>query len=192
MAKTDKEIGRNWSTIVYPESAPDGWINLLVGYKVPCFVSPLHDLDLKEDGSGELKKEHYHVMVMFEGNKSRSQMEEIFSSFGGVGAERVESQRGMARYLCHLDDPDKFVYSTAQVQSFCGADYDHVVNLPKDRYNAVREMIIYCIDHGVTSYASLLTYAMYHNNDWFRSLCDNSSFVMKEFIRSLREGEPRE
>lgn len=184
MSTKKESRGRNFATIVYPESAPDDWIEKLTSYHVECIVSPLHDLDVKEDDTGELKKPHYHVMLMFNGNKSPDQMREIFSSIGGVGCERVESVRSMARYFCHLDEKDlrKPVYSTAKVQSYCGADYDVLINLPKDRYNAVREMIQYCIENDITSYGALLTFAMWHRDDWFRALCDNSSFVMDKFL----------
>ena len=59
---------RNWATIVYPESAPDNWQEILKGQLVPAFISPLHDLDYDENG--ELKKEHYHILLLFGGVKT--------------------------------------------------------------------------------------------------------------------------
>ena len=188
MAKSDAR-GRNFATIVYPESAPEDWVTRLCSYHVECIISPLHDRDVKDDGSGEIKKEHYHVMLMFPGNKSHDQLQTIFADIGGVGCERVESVRSMARYFCHLDEKDhcKPVYATEYAQSYCGADYDALINLPKDRYIAVREMIQYCVDNDVVSYGALLTYAMWHRDDWFRALCDNSSFVMDKFLADRRK-----
>ena len=37
---------RNFATVVYPESAPDDWQEILSQQFVPAFISPLHD---KED-----------------------------------------------------------------------------------------------------------------------------------------------
>lgn len=184
MSTKKESRGRNFATIVYPESAPENWLDLLCSYHVECIVSPLHDSDVKDDDSGELKKPHYHVMLMFNGNKSPDQMREIFTSIGGVGCERVESVRSMARYFCHLDEKDdrKPVYSTSAAMSFCGADYDNLINLPKDRYVAIREMIQYCVENDISSFGALLTHAMWHRDDWFRALCDNSSFVMDKFL----------
>lgn len=73
---------RAWATIVYEESAPENWREKLQGYMVQTFVSPLHDADLKEDGS--LKKPHWHVLMMYDGVKTPEQAREVFESFGGA------------------------------------------------------------------------------------------------------------
>ena len=46
-------------------------------------------------------------MIMYDGKKSIEQAKENFDKIGGVGCEIVNSTRGYARYLCHLDNPDK-------------------------------------------------------------------------------------
>ena len=99
---------RVFATVVYPESSPDNWRQIIDDYHVPVLISPLHDKDIN-NGSGDLKKPHYHVMFMFDGKKSDDQWNDIKSSFGGVGTERIESTRGYARYLCHLDNPEKYI-----------------------------------------------------------------------------------
>ena len=94
---------RNFATVVYPESAPENWQEILAGMFVPAFISPLHDKDINP--TGEPKKPHYHVVVMNDGKKSIEQAQELFAAIGGVGCEVVQSIRGYARYLCHLDNP---------------------------------------------------------------------------------------
>ncbi|MDU2191324.1 MAG: Rep family protein, partial [Klebsiella pneumoniae] len=37
---------RNFTTIVYPESAPENWLEILQQLFVPALVSPLHDKDV--------------------------------------------------------------------------------------------------------------------------------------------------
>lgn len=181
--------GRIWATELYPDSMNDDSLSMICDMRVPAFLSPLHDSDLREDDSGEFKKPHYHLMFMFEGNKSFDQFRELVAPLGAVGAERIESKRTYARYLCHLDelDPKKHIYPIGNVLSFGGADYEQIINLPADRYNAVREMIAYCEEHNIVSYSALLTYSMWHNDVWFRSLCDNSTFVMKEYLSDRRK-----
>ncbi len=100
---------RNFATVVYPESAPEEWQGILAEQFIPAFISPLHDKDLNP--TGEEKKAHWHVVVMFEGKKSVEQVTEIFNLIGGVGCDKVHSIRGYARYLCHLDNPDKAKYN---------------------------------------------------------------------------------
>lgn len=176
---------RNWGTIVYPESAPDEWVDMLKSFNVPFFVSPLHDQDLLEDGSSNLKKPHYHVLLMFDGVKTADQAAEIFNVIGGVGCEKVSSLRGYARYLCHLDDMDKTQYDPNGVLCYGPtADYVTVIGLPTDKYDSISEMIDWCDREKVISYAQLLRHAREHNEIWFRVLCDSGTLVMKEFIKS--------
>ena len=61
---------RNFATVVYPESAPENWQEILAEQFIPAFISPLHDKDINP--TGEPKKPHYHVMIMYEGKKSES------------------------------------------------------------------------------------------------------------------------
>ncbi len=173
---------RNFATVVYPESAPEGWLDKLTELMIPAFVSPLHDKD--ENPGGEPKKLHHHVIVMFEGKKSNEQIQEIFDLIGGVGLEVVKSIRGYARYLCHLDNPEKAQYSPDEVRSFCGADYMGTIGLPIDKYKAIGDMMQFVKDEGITAYSDLLDYSLIHRPDWFRTLCDNGSYVMKEYIKS--------
>ena len=62
---------RNYATVVYPESASTDWLEKLSELHVPAFVSPLHDKDVNP--TGESKKAHYHVMIMFDGVKTLDQ-----------------------------------------------------------------------------------------------------------------------
>lgn len=173
---------RNFATVVYPESAPNEWQTILAEQFVPAFISPLHDKDVNP--TGECKKEHYHVIIMFDSTKTIEQAQDLFSKINGVGCEKVNSLRGYARYLCHMDNPEKFQYNDAEVRSLCGADYANVIGLVTDKYKAIGEMIDYCIQNNVYSYSDLLEYCMRERFDWFRVLCDNGTIVMKEYLKS--------
>lgn len=173
---------RNFATVVYPDSAPEDWKNRLAEHKVQAFVSPLHDLDINP--GGERKKPHFHVMFMFESVKTSEQAKAIFDTFGGVGCEIINGIRGYARYLCHLDNPEKAQYDPKDVLSYFGANYEEIIGLYSDKYKAVGEMMDFCIENGIFSYAQLIIYARHSNENWFRALCDNSTIVMKEFLKS--------
>lgn len=177
---------RNFATVVYPDSAPENWREILAGYFVPAFVSPLHDKDV--NATGDPKKAHHHVMVMFEGKKSDDQVKTLFDSIGGVGLERVESLRGYARYLCHLDNPEKAQYNPSDVVSMNGSDYSYTIGIVADKYKAVREMISFCKANQIVSYAELLEYASAEQDTWFRILCDSGTVVMKEYLKSVSWG----
>lgn len=179
--KTDTRA-RNFATIVYPDSAPETWQEILSQQFIPAFISPLHDKDTNP--TGEPKKPHYHVILMFEGKKSVEQVNEIFNLIGGVGCEKVNSIRGYARYLCHLDNPEKAQYEQSEVRSMGGADYIGTIGLVIDKYKAISEMIDYCKENNIISYSDLLEYCRLERFDWFRVLCDNGTVVMKEYLKS--------
>ena len=173
---------RNWATVIYPESVTPDWIQKLDDLKIPVFISPLHDRDTNP--TGEPKKAHYHVMMMFEGKKSRSQVQDLVDAFGGVGAEKINSIRGYARYLCHLDNPEKAQYNIDDVVALYGADYKHTIGLPSDKYKAIREMMDWIDTNHCYVYAELLNWSAINRPDWFTSLCDNSTMVIKEYMKS--------
>mgnify|MGYP002655818694 FL=1 len=63
MAKYIKS--RTWAMVVYPESAPENWEELLAETFMQFAVSPLHDKDTNPDG--EIKKPHWHVILIWDG-----------------------------------------------------------------------------------------------------------------------------
>lgn len=179
----DKRV-RNYATVLYPESAVEHWKDVLTSSHVQTFVSPLHDKDFNPDG--EPKKAHYHVLLMYEGKKSVEQVKELIDAIGGVGVEVVSSLRGYSRYLCHLDNPEKAQYSMDEVISLNGADYLSAVGLPTDKYKAIGEMMEFCDDNEIFAYCDLLQYARQFKFDWFRVLCDSSSLVMINYLKSKK------
>ena len=53
MAKSNSSTNRtrNYACIVYPESAPDNWKELLEDMHIPALISPLHNQDTLPDGT---------------------------------------------------------------------------------------------------------------------------------------------
>lgn len=171
-----------FASVVYPESAPAGWQDILSEHHVPAFISPLHDSDF--NATGEPKKSHYHVMLLFDSLKTAEQAQEIFSAIGGVGCEFVKSLRAYARYLCHLDNPDKAQYSKDDVISLGGADYLDSIGSPADRYLALVQMCDFCDKYNVLSFYALCRYAARRRPDWHKILCDSGTVYMREVLRS--------
>lgn len=173
---------RNFGAVLYPESAPKNWREIIGEWKVPVYVSPLHDKDI--DPQSQPKKSHHHVLIAFEGVKTQEQARELLDQIKAVGCEIVQSLRGYARYLCHLDNPEKAQYNPEEVITFGGADYAETIGLPTDKYKAIDEMIEWCEVSGIESYRDLLNHARTYRRDWFRVLCDSATLVMKEYLKS--------
>ena len=123
---------RNFGCVVYPDSAPENWMDIISDMHVPCFISPLHDHDISPVGN-EPEKPHYHVMFMYEREISFDQIKEVVSSFGGFCGMTIISARDYAQYLCHLGNPDKnYQYDPEDVKLFAGADYLSICGLAAD------------------------------------------------------------
>lgn len=176
---------RNWATVVYPESAKPGWRDILSGWCCQAFVSPLHDRDVDPDGT--CKKAHYHVLMMWDGPKAAALMEERVKELGGVGCQPCNSARGYARYLCHLDNPDKAQYDPGAVEAYGGADYLEVIALESDRRQTVSEMMDWCREARCVSFARLCDYARRNRPVWWQALCAHSTMIMFRYLRSLEE-----
>lgn len=174
---------RNFATVVYPDSAPDDWMDKLSNLHTAVLISPLHDKDLNPDG--EPKKAHYHVLLMFEGPKDYdTQIKPIFASIGAVGHEKVNSIRGYARYLCHLDNPEKAQYSPSEVHCMGGADFYGITQLPTDDVKLIGEIMDYIQENEIYSFIEFLSLCRIHRPEWFSVATLNRGWIIKEIIKS--------
>lgn len=173
---------RSYVSIGYPESLKENWIEILTESHISCVISPLHNMDTDENGN--VKKEHYHILILFDGPKTFEQAQSIFDSIGATKCQPVNSIRGQARYLCHLDNLDKYPYDTGNVVCLNGADYYSLIELPTNKYQAIREMIEFINYNKIYSFSDFFEYCSLYNENWFRSLCDNSAFIVKEYLKA--------
>lgn len=180
--KKDNKRTKNWATIVYPESAPKNWIDILEEEHIPALISPLHDKDL--DRNGNLKKPHHHVILMFDGLKTEEQAKETFSLIAGVGTEKIKSLKSYSRYLCHLDNTKKAQYDPNDIIELSGGDFEYASKSAQGKYRAIREMIDFCDDNLIDSYAELLHYAKDNREDWFQTLCDSGTATIVQYMKS--------
>lgn len=174
---------RTYLAIGYVESLEENWIQILEDEHVPILISPLHDQDENEDGSP--KKAHYHIMLDYSGPHPESDALKIWKKIGAVPYPgHVADKRAMCRYFCHLDNSEKKKYDISQVIEISGFDYLTIINLPTDKYSAIGEMMDFVKQYNILSFAQLMIYARDNKDTWYRSLCDSSAFIMREFIKS--------
>lgn len=175
---------RNWAFVLYPDSAPDNWLELLQDELVPGFVSPLHCDDFNADG--EAKKAHHHVILTFKGLKSYDQVKEITDKLNAARPEPCKDIRAYARYLCHMDNPEKAQYSPGDVVNLCGADYFETTKCAADTDSALSEMMDWCIDQGCYSFFALSNYARAYRSDWFRVLTSCRTQFIVAWLKSMK------
>lgn len=184
MSKNANNRTRNWTFIVYPESAPNNWKEILQEQHINFAVSPCHDKDVNP--TGELKKAHYHVLLAFDSVKSYSQVLDITTSLNATIPQKVESVVGLIRYFVHIDNPEKFQYDVKDIFVFGAIDIIKPFETATARYEALREMRAYINENNIMEFSDLYDYAAEENEVWFRYLSDNCAYVINQHIKSKR------
>lgn len=177
---------RNWTFVLYEDSAPDNWRDILDDLHIEWIESPWHDKDVNADGSP--KKKHKHIELLFGGVKSYEQVKEITDKLNSPIPQRCHNVKAMVRYMAHLDNPEKAQYSVSDIKAHGGVDLAELLRpSSSERYTLLREMIDYVRSAGVTEFQDLVDYASSeHFDDWFPLLCDNSSYFIGQYIKSQR------
>lgn len=156
---------RNWAFIVYPDSAPADWQEILRQTGLQCAVSPLHDSDL--DPTGEPKKPHYHVIACYSGPTSYNVVKGLTDNLNAPTPQALEQVRGYYRYLTHKDNPEKFQYDENLIQTingfsifdFCELTKSEVISIKRNLQSLIRSLDIreysdfmdYLLDNELTS-----------------------------------------
>lgn len=182
------ERTRNWVLIVYPDSAPENWRTILDDLHIQWIESPLHDKDVNPDADDHEKKAHWHVLLLFDGNKSFEQVCEIADQLHCAQPQVCQSPSGMVRYMIHMDNPEKYQYSREDIVAHGGADVLYYLRPTSvSRYSLLAEMTGYIRDNQITEYSDFIDYALReHFDDWFPLLADNSSIFINSYISSMR------
>lgn len=198
--ETKKEVERkleklrNFAFILYPDSAKENWQQVLANLGQPVFWI-LHDKDFEVDkGTGEIKekKPHYHVMIMFENQRLVTAVTKVAKFCGSNECiKKIKSKKAYARYLCHLDHPNKHRYNPEEVRSLNGADYNRTActaNEIEQRFDdKLAEIINFCKENKVFVYCYLIDYCISERRDWLKILHKaGSGQLVREYIKSFR------
>lgn len=176
---------RNWWFVLYPESAPEDWKQRIDDLHIQYAISPLHDKDKNPDG--ELKKPHWHIILMFESVKSYQQIKEITDGLNAPIPQAVNGLVGTVRYLIHKDNPDKYQYKKTEIITGGGFDVVELINRsPSDKRAILKEIYEFIKSNDVTEFCELTDYAFENNSDWFEILMDGHTMVFDAVIKSRR------
>lgn len=159
-----------WSFCLYPgDSAPENWQEILKKQLVGMFVSPLHQPDDEE------LKPHRHVMLLFGSTKSYKQAKEISDAVHGAFPIQVRDKVKMARYLLHLDHPEKQQWTEEQLQadpllSLNGSNYERFLLDNEDPFEVIQEIEDWIEEQDIFSVWEVMRYARENNARWDRAL----------------------
>ena len=179
------KLHKIWWGYLYEDSSPDDFLERMStsGHEI---LAMKHDRDVT--AAGEVKEQHWHVVVRFAHATSAKVAKELLCGFGvkAASVQYRDSWTAVARYLCHMDDPNKTQYDPSEVMEFGGADYLTAIKRTADKYHTTAEMMRWVQETDCRSFAALLDWAMEENLEWFMALCDSSAVIMREYIKARR------
>lgn len=182
---------RAWAFIIYPSDIPTDidWYFVLDDFHIPIAISPLHDMIL--EGKPD-EKDHYHVILSFDGKKSYEQVVELLCdnlstdgrNRGFTRPEPIQCLASYYRYLCHLDEEDKVKYDPQAIILLGGFNPHKYID---EQSHIFLIQMSTCIDEmGFTEFAQFEVYCRENYPDtWFRLLHRNHGYF-NTLLRSKR------
>lgn len=176
---------RNWAFVLYPESAPDDWIEQLIQTGLQCAISPLHDKDI--DPTGELKKAHYHIIICYAGPTSFNVVRQLTERLNQPIPQALEQVRGYYRYLTHKDNPDKYQYSDDDVKTLNGFNISDFVELSKSEVLEIKRKLQNLIrELDILEYSDFMDFLLDNEMSLEYEVCSNNTYFFEKYISSRR------
>jgi len=177
---------RNWNIIVYPESAPENWRDIVDETRIEWVASPLHDKDVDPDGT--IKKSHWHVLLLFEGVKTYEQVKEVADRINAPVPVKCQSVKGSIRYMAHKDHPDKFQYNWNDIVCYGGADLSALcAPTATERLQIQKDILSFIRDNGLDEFSDLIdSIEKMKNDEWLNVALNYSTISINAYLRSRR------
>lgn len=173
--------GREWTAIVYPDSAPANWRDILDETHYRWIESPLHDKDVNPDG--EVKKAHWHILLSADGPITEKTAKEVFKKLNTPEIRKVGSAKGLVRYMIHLDNPEKYQYDIQDIIGHNGADIDSYFELtPTSKLSVLKDMVIYIRDNQVDNFSDFVMTCIEKSDDWFNVAMNSNTLGLNKVI----------
>ena len=176
---TKEQRSNKWTFLIYEESAPENYLDVLEDIHVPFVLSPWHNKDVNKE-TGEVKKSHKHGAFYFSSLKSYSQVSELIKDKlnGPAHVEPVMSPKGMYDYFVHAENPEKSQYNIEDIETGCGFELDKF--LISNNNDEFLSTIIDVIDkNNFTEFNHLVKYAREENPTLLRLIVDKTYFFAK-------------
>lgn len=126
------------------------------------YIYILHDRDIKDDG--EIKKEHYHVILHFPNART------IKTLSKKINVEEnnfyiIKSFTGQLRYLIHYDDDEKTRYNVEEVKGtlFMLSKFKRSIKGSQDETADVSQIYEFIFDNDISDLTILLDFVLDNN-----------------------------
>lgn len=181
--KDDKN--RHWTFLVYPDSAPTNWKEILQETGCPVAYSPLHDKD--ENPDGDLKKSHYHVIICFSGPTTFRKVNSLCAQLNSPIPKRLLSVIGMYRYFTHKDNPEKYQYNEEEITHLNGFDIREINGLTTSQILVIKkELQKIIISMHFLEYSDFMDYVIENFSNDFYQVASNNTLFFDRYIASRR------
>lgn len=174
---------RNWAFVLYLDSAPEDWKDILKLKGLPMAISPLHDKDINPDGSP--KKPHYHIILVFGNPTTYNNVKSITDELNQPIPIPLESVRGMYRYLTHKDNPEKYQYDDNLIELYNAFDVTDVLN-NFEVFQALKEIQSLIVELNILEYCDLLDYLLDSNFMELWNVACSHTLFLNTYITSKR------
>lgn len=191
-SKTREIKKRVWTSVVYPESLPTDWIDVLKQSGLKIAISPLHNRDynpiaLTADQK-EPKKEHYHLILVY-GNPTTFANVSKFTqgTLCGTIPQPLESVEGMYRYFTHKDNPEKAQYDEKDIQVFNGFNIRDFVQVTAAEVSRIKQELLDVIQNkNITEYCDLINIVRTFDDCTYFDIASNNTIFFTKYLASLR------
>lgn len=173
------EKSRNWTFILYPESAPIDWLSQLKLTGLPFAISPEHNLDV--DKNGELLKPHRHCFVRFPTARGYTSVLSLTKSLNATIPQKVYSVKGLYEYFIHNGLENKYHYDPADIITGNGFDLDEKsVNPLPDIFSLIKKERLF-------EFSLFMDFLVDNRPDLLDIMCNQRYYwIVNKYIESYR------
>ena len=176
---------RNWAFVLYPESAPENWLETLRNTGLSIAISPLHDKDLNSDG--EPKKAHYHIIMAYNGPTSYNVVKQLTDNLYQPIPQPLEQIKGYYRYFTHQDNPEKAQYNASEIECLNGFNILDFVDYTKSEVlKAKKELVNLILEQGFIEYCDFVNYVLFNRSDLHFDVASGNTLFFNSYLKSAK------
>lgn len=178
MMTKDKRSNK-WAFLIYEESTPSNYQDILEQMHIPYILSPWHNQDI-DHSTGLIKKSHKHGALFFDSLKSYSQVSELLQQHLNTPShiEIIMSPKGMFDYFIHASNSDKTPYDINDIESGCGFDLNQFL-LDQGQSEIFNNIIDMIEDQDFIEFQDLVMYARQHHPSYLNLIIQRTYFFAK-------------
>lgn len=178
MMTKDKRSNK-WAFLIYEESTPSNYQDILEQMHIPYILSPWHNQDI-DQSTGLIKKSHKHGALFFDSLKSYSQVSELLQQHLNTPRhiEIIMSPKGMFDYFIHASNSDKTLYDINDIESGCGFDLNQFL-LDQGQSEVFNNIIDLIETQDFIEFQNLVMYARQHHPSYLKLIIQHTYFFAK-------------